>query len=85
MASIAYALCGITSLICFGLLLRSYLSNKVKLLFWSSLSFFFFALQNVILFVDLVVIPQIDLSLWRIGAGFIGAVLLLIALIWENN
>ena len=50
----------VTSLICFRLLLRSYLSNRIKLLFWSSLAFFFFAIQNVILFIDLVIVSQTD-------------------------
>jgi len=85
MAPIAYGLCGITALICFGLLLRSYLNNKVNLLFWSSLAFFFFAIQNVVLFVDLVIVPQIDLSPWRTISGFVGAIILLMALIWENK
>ncbi len=85
MAQIAYALCAGTSLICFGLLLRGYLTSRVKLLFWSSLSFFFLAVQNVTLFIDLVIVPQTDLSPYRTIAGFIGSVLLLFALIWENK
>ena len=85
MAPSAYALCGVTSLICFGLLLRSYLSNRIKLLFWSSLAFFFFVIQNVILFIDLVIVPQTDLAPWRTVTEFIGALVLLIALIWENK
>lgn len=85
MGQISYALCAITSLACFLLLLRSYLHTRVKLLLWSSLCFSFFSIQNTLLFVDLVIVPQIDLSFWRILAGFIAAMILLLAQIWENR
>lgn len=83
--SLAYGLCALTSLACFILLLRSYLQNKVKLLLWSGLCFFFLSIQNVILFVDLVLFPTIDLVFWRTLSGFIGPSLLLFALIWEKK
>lgn len=85
-AQIAYGLCALTSLVCFALLIRSYRDKRVRLLLWSSLCFFFFALQNGILFVDLVIYPtQLDLSLYRTVTGFIGALVLLFALIWETS
>ena len=87
MGAVAYALCAVTSLICLGLLMRSYFANRVKLLLWSSLAFLFFAAQNTILFIDLVIFPgpAVDLSIWRTLAGFVGAVIMLFALIWENS
>lgn len=85
MAQIAYFLCAVSSFICFALLLRSYLSNKLKLLLWSSLCFFFFMLQNITLFLDLVIVPQIDLMFIRALLGFCGSALFLFALIWETR
>ena len=85
MGPVAYALCAATSLLCFALLLRSYCASRLKLLFWSALCFFFFTVQNIILFADLVLLPQIDLSIYRVVAGFIGAFVLFVALIWGNK
>lgn len=86
MAPISYILCACTSMICFALLLRAYLQSKASLLLWSSLCFFFLALQNVVLVVDLVITgPAISLVMWRTLAGFIGSSILLLALMWENK
>lgn len=84
MASIVYALCAVTSLVCFTLLVRSYVYNKMKLILWSAICFFFLAIQNIILFIDLSMVSQIDLILWRTFAGFVGCTSLLFALIWER-
>ncbi|TAJ96979.1 MAG: hypothetical protein EPO39_19640, partial [Candidatus Manganitrophaceae bacterium] len=61
MAEIVYALSGITSLACAVLLLRSYARNQTRLLLWSSLCFFGLALNNFLLFTDLVIVPELDL------------------------
>lgn len=82
---IVYALCASTSLICFVLLLRSYLKTRVKLLFWSATCFFFLTAQNVIVIFDMLIFKQIDLSFWRTLAGFLGCFIFLIALIRENR
>jgi uncharacterized protein DUF5985 len=85
MASLVYLLCAITSLICASLLLRSYLANRTPLLFWSSLCFIGLALNNILLFVDLVIVPTIDLSLYRTLCALIGVFVLVFGLIWENE
>jgi hypothetical protein len=83
MAEVVYLLCAATSLLCAALLLRSYLRNRTRLLFWSTLCFVGLALNNILLFVDLVVVPHMDLSLWRSGVALAGILLLLISLVWE--
>lgn len=84
MAEVSYLLCAITSLVCFLLLLRSFFQNRSRLLLWSSLCFAFFTVQNVLLVVDLIMLPtQINLAVWRSLSGFVGALVLLLALIWE--
>lgn len=85
MAEIAYLLCALSSLICFVLLLRAYLNNHQRLLLWSSACFFFYLIQNAVLFADLVIVPQIDLTVWRAAAGLCGSALFLFALIWETR
>ena len=52
-----YMLCAATSLACAVLLLRGYRRSGARFLLWSSLCFVGLALNNVILFVDKVVLP----------------------------
>ena len=85
MALVVYSLCAITSLICGALLLRSYLSNRTPLLFWSSLCFVGLAINNLLLFVDLVVVPTVDLSLYRALSALLALGLLLFGLIWDRD
>lgn len=85
MAELVYLLCGATSTMCAVLLLRSFRTSRAKLLFWSALCFVGLALNNVLLFVDLVVVPQVDLSLLRSGIALAAMVVLLAGLIWESQ
>ncbi len=86
MASISYALCALTSIVCLVFLLRGYNKSRTPLLLWSSFCFFFFAIQNGLLFIDLVLTAkEIDLSFWRTAAGLIGSAILLLGLIRERR
>jgi hydrogenase/urease accessory protein HupE len=78
-----YLLCALTSIVCAGFLLRGYRRSRTRLLLWSAAGFVCFALANTVLFVDLVMIPQMDLSVWRNSLTLIGLVLLLRGLIWD--
>jgi hypothetical protein len=80
-----YLLCALTSLACAGLLLRGYRQRRTRLLLWSSGCFGLLAVNNVLLFVDLVLIPSVDLSLARSMAGLLAIVLLLVGFIWEGR
>lgn len=84
MAEAVYILCALTSMACAVLLLRSYRRTGMRLLLWSGLCFVSLAVSNVVLFVDLVVVPkEIDLSLIRSGLGLVGVAILLYGLIWD--
>jgi len=83
MALIVYLLCAATSLVCAGQLFRSYLRNRSPLLFWSCLCFLGLAINNVLVFVDLILIPTIDLSMVRALSALIAISLLLFGLVWE--
>lgn len=85
MIEAVYILCAATSLACAGLLLRGYLRNRTRLLLWSSLCFIGLALNNILLFVDLVIIPDTNLSVWRSIAALVGISLLIYGLIWDAN
>lgn len=84
MATLVYALCALTSLACAWLLMRGYLRTRVRLLLWAGLCFAGLAANNVVLFVDFSVVPDVDLSLWRTLPALVGIVLLLYGLIWET-
>lgn len=82
--AIVYLLCALMSWACAILLLRAYGRQRVRLLLWSGASFCVFGISNVILFVDLAVIPTVDLSLLRNVVTLLGVCLLLGGLIWES-
>jgi len=82
---IVYLLCALTSMGCTVLLTTRYQKTRVGLLFWSGLAFFAFTITNVLLFVDLVMVPDADLSLWRNGFTFAGVIVLLYGLIRNNT
>ncbi len=85
MAEAVYILCSLTSLACTILLLRSYLRRRVRLLLWSGLCFLGLTISNVLLFMDLAVLPQIDLSLWRSLATLISLIVLIYGLVWDAS
>ena len=85
MATAIYILCALTSLACALLLLRGYLRNRVPLLLWSALCFFGLALNNSLLFIDLSVVPTMDLSVWRSVPALVGVGLLIYGLIWKTR
>lgn len=65
MAEAVYILCALTSLGCATLLFQGYRRSRTKLLFWSSVCFAGLALNNLLLFIDLIALPSVDLSLVR--------------------
>jgi hypothetical protein len=85
MASVVYSLCALTSVLCAVLLWRAYRGSRARLLLWSSLAFIGLALNNLLLFVDLIVIPAVDLSLYRSLLSAVSTLVLLLGLIWDSN
>lgn len=65
MALIIYLLCAVTSFACAFLLFRGYRRTGVRLLLWSGLCFTGFFINNVILIIDLRILPEQDLSVIR--------------------
>ena len=82
-AQAIYLLCALTSLIAAVLLLRYYFARRTPLLLWSCVGFLGLATNNVLVYVDLVLIPQSDLSLVRTIAGAAGMLALVYGLVWE--
>jgi hypothetical protein len=84
-ASMVYLLCALTSTLCAVLLLRKYRLRRAPILFWSSLCFVGLALNNSILFVDLVLIPEVDLSVLRMIPAVVGFAVLLWGFVWHTD
>jgi hypothetical protein len=83
MAEVVYILCALTSLACAVLLVRGYFRTRSRLLLWSCLCFVALAANNVLLFVDLVVVPSMDLSIVRSSTALCGLAVLVYGLIWD--
>jgi Family of unknown function (DUF5985) len=84
MGPIVYALGGLTTVLCATLLLRAYVRVRQPLLLFSGLCFAGLAVSNILVFVDLVVVPTVDLYYWRLGTAIAGMGLLLYGLIWDR-
>ena len=85
MAEAVYVLCAITSVLCAVLLLRSWAQTRTRLLFWSGLCFVGLALNNALLFLDLVIVPDIDLRYFRSGVALLSLLSLIYGLITESK
>ena len=73
----------LTSFGCMALLFRGYARTDSRLLLWSALCFIFLTVNNCLLFVDNILVPDIDLRPYRLLAALIGIGCLLYAFIWE--
>lgn len=85
MAELVYILCALTSIFCAVLLRRRYRVQRTRLLMWSTLCFVGLAINNVLLIIDLIVIPEDDLRLVRSGTALASLMLLLIGMLWEES
>jgi hypothetical protein len=80
-----YGLCALTSGLCAALLLRAYLASRARLLLWSTLSFVGLTCNNLVLFVDRVIVLHTDLSLLRSLTAAVAVMVLLFGLIWDTK
>ncbi len=85
MAETVYVLCALTSTLCAVMLFRGFFRSRARLLLWSSFCFAGLALNNTLLFVDKIVLPQHDLSIARGLVALISLLLLIYGLIWDSD
>jgi len=85
MAATIYFLCALVALICTGLLLKAYERQGYRLLLWSALCFGGLTLNNMLLVLDKIFLPQTDLSVWRLLIALMSLNVLLFGLIWDAN
>jgi hypothetical protein len=78
-----YVLCGLTSAACALLLVRSYVKSRTRLLLWNSACFLGLAANNVLVYVDKVASPTIDLSIHRSAIALVSMLILVFGLVWD--
>jgi hypothetical protein len=85
MAAVIYTLCALTALLCTIMLLHAYRRGGYRLLLWSGLCFAGLTLNNLLLVVDKVFLPLVDLSALRTGVALVAMAILLYGLIWDTE
>ena len=80
---IVYLLCLLASVGCALLLTQAWRRTRAALMLWSALCFGFLAANSFVVVVDLLIIPEGDLSLIRYALSLAGVSLLLFGFIWE--
>jgi hypothetical protein len=78
-----YFLCFATSSACAWLLARSYARAGARLLLWSALCFFFLAANNLVVMVDLLIVPDRDFRILRLLLSLAAIGVLLFGFIWD--
>lgn len=85
MAGVIYALCALAALSCAVLLLRGYRKNQASLLLWAGLCFLGLTLNNTLVVIDMVFVPETDMRLIRVVTGLISISTLLVGLIFQKE
>lgn len=85
MAPLFYALCTLTASFCAWLLLRAYYRSRYKLLLWGGLCFIGLTLNNGLLVVDKLLLPDINLFTLRLTVALIALLVLLYGIIWDAD
>jgi Family of unknown function (DUF5985) len=85
MAALVYTLCALTALFCAYLLLQAYRRGGYRLLLWSGLCFVGLTLNNLLLVLDKLIFPDVDLSIWRTSIALAAMTVLLYGLIWDSE
>jgi hypothetical protein len=84
MAELVYVLCALTSTLCAAMLLRAHRSSRNRLLLWSGLCFVGLTLNSVLVLVDLLVFPEIDLRAFRTAIAAVSLLVLIHGLVGES-
>jgi len=85
MAAVIYSLCALTAALCAYLLLFAYGRGGYRLLLWSGLCFVGLTLNNILLVIDKLMLPLVDLTVWRTLMSLVAMIVLLYGLIWDSE
>ncbi len=81
MYGVVYGLCALTASLCGWLLFRACRAKRNALLFWSAVFFGLQTVNNILLVIDKLIMPSVDMSLGRHSIALLAIMLLLYGLI----
>lgn len=81
--AVVYFLCFASSALCAYLLSNAFSRQRERLLLWSGLCFCFLALNNLLVFIDIILLPDFNLVPFRSIMALAATSLLIYGFIWE--
>ena len=85
MAELIYGLCTVLSLAIAAMLWRQYRRAPTRMIYWTTLCFIGLALSNLLLVLDKLVIPEMDLRVLRHSVSLLSIGMLLFGLVYEDE
>ena len=85
MAALIYVLGVLVTGVSSTLLLASYVRVRRRFLLWSGLCFAGLAASNALLVIDLVLLPEVNLYVWRLAVAAGAMLVLVYGLVWESE
>jgi hypothetical protein len=82
-AATVYLLCFVASGLCAYLLVSGFRRSNERLLLWSAICFCLLAVNNLLLFLDIIVLPEVNLTALRSLSALAAVSVLLYGFIWE--
>jgi len=79
-----FMLCTATSGLCAWLLLRAYWRTRASLLVWSAVCFLLLTVNNLLVFLDIVLLPDTDLAMARLLSSLLAAGVLIYGFVWDQ-
>jgi hypothetical protein len=85
MVELTYALNTLVSIACAVMLARGWRRSGSRLLLLSAACFALLTLNNVMIIIDVMVVPDVDLGVVRAASALAGFSVLLFGMIWESR
>ena len=82
---VVYVLCTVASIVCAALLFSSWRASRASLLLWTMVCFVGLALNNVLLLIDEVIAPDVELATLRAVPALAGVMALVYGLVRETR
>ena len=82
---LVYATCFLTSAGCAWLLLSSYRRHRQGLLLWSAFCFCLLAFNSLLVFIDIILLPNVSLLSLRLATNLLAVSVLLYGFVWESE
>lgn len=85
MAAIVYILSTLTCGLCAFLLFRQFIRARIRLLMWIALCFTGLTVNNLLLVIDFLLVPDSDLSMLRLIVADMSIAILALGLTWDSR